>query len=368
MTDTHFIPGLELAEAYYGEVIAPILAESFFDLPHAAGLIGPGSDVLGYDTSRSMDHDWGPRCVLVLTEADLQTYGASVDHALATSLPRTFRGFSTGFDFHSDGTTRAADGEANTPVRHRVTITSVSRLLQDTLGISRVAELSLEVWVTASQQSLLHLTAGKIFRDDLGDLTEVRNRLCWFPDDVWRYLMAGAWKNIAQLEPFIGRCGEVGDDLGSQLVAMRVLKDQLSLAFLQERAYAPYQKWFGTAFARLEIAPRIATLIEGIRFGRTWQQREAASVRLSSMLVERHNALSLSAPCDGTPRRFHERPFTIIDAERIADALHAAIDDPRVRLLPRDLGGIDTWVDSTDAIVNSELRHMLRGWLVHRDA
>src|ERR1035437_2725711 len=48
-----FMPGLELCHNFYEEVVAPAVGVS-----HGAALLGPGSDVLGYDTERSTDHDW----------------------------------------------------------------------------------------------------------------------------------------------------------------------------------------------------------------------------------------------------------------------------------------------------------------------
>ena len=37
-------------------------------LPYAAALVGGGSQVLGYDTPMSTDHDWGPAVTLFLPE------------------------------------------------------------------------------------------------------------------------------------------------------------------------------------------------------------------------------------------------------------------------------------------------------------
>jgi hypothetical protein len=59
-----FVPGVELGRALYQEVVAPRLG----GLRHSAARLGPGSDVLGYDTARSTDHDWGAR-LAVLVEA-----------------------------------------------------------------------------------------------------------------------------------------------------------------------------------------------------------------------------------------------------------------------------------------------------------
>ena len=63
-----------------------------------------------------------------------------------------------------------------------------------------------------------------------------------------------------------------------------------------------------------------------------------------------HNALALTEPLDSTVSQFHGRPFQVLHAERFADALLAAIEDPDVRALPRFLGSIDQFVDSTDVL------------------
>ncbi len=65
-----FIPGLELAGAFFAEVVRPLLAEAFPQLPHAAALLGSGSEVLGYDSARSTDHNWGPRLQIFLAPGD----------------------------------------------------------------------------------------------------------------------------------------------------------------------------------------------------------------------------------------------------------------------------------------------------------
>ena len=57
-----FIPGLQLSELFYQEAVKPILQAVFPHLVYSAALIGPGSEVLGYDTPQSMDHNWGPKC------------------------------------------------------------------------------------------------------------------------------------------------------------------------------------------------------------------------------------------------------------------------------------------------------------------
>ena len=65
-----FIAGLELNRLFYQEVVGPLIAAQFPDLAYSAALIGYGSDVLGYDTALSTDHEWGPRLWLFLDGGD----------------------------------------------------------------------------------------------------------------------------------------------------------------------------------------------------------------------------------------------------------------------------------------------------------
>ena len=77
-----FIPGLQLNEAYYWEAVRPILDCQFPGLAHSAALMGPGSDVLGFDTPVSRDHEWGPRLVLFLAPAHFEEARPAVNEAL----------------------------------------------------------------------------------------------------------------------------------------------------------------------------------------------------------------------------------------------------------------------------------------------
>ena len=62
-----FVPGVELSRRYFHDVVEPVLAREFPDLRYSAALIGYGSEVLGFDTPMSTDHNWGPRVLLFLS-------------------------------------------------------------------------------------------------------------------------------------------------------------------------------------------------------------------------------------------------------------------------------------------------------------
>lgn len=271
---TEFIPGLQLSELFYHEAVEPIMARAFPGLPYSATLLGPGSEVLGFDTAQSTDHDWGPRLLLFLSEDEYTGRQSSIVETLRRQLPHNFRGYPTKFGPPDEEGTALLQRTHPGPVNHKVDITTVPRFLSRHLGIDSYPEIDIADWLVCSEQRLLELTAGTVFHDGLGEVEKARATLRYYPRDIWLYLLAVQWKRIAQQEPFVGRCGDVGDDLGSALVAASLVRDLMRLCFLIERTYAPYSKWFGTAFARLACAGQLLPLLAGVVAATSWPGRE----------------------------------------------------------------------------------------------
>jgi hypothetical protein len=98
--------GLELAAVFYAEVIRHLVR-----VPHAAALLGEGSEVLGYDDARSEDHAWGPRLIIFVDHDDVGLVRRAVD----AGLPETFCGHQVRFYASQDRT-----------VRHHVEVVTVA--------------------------------------------------------------------------------------------------------------------------------------------------------------------------------------------------------------------------------------------------
>jgi hypothetical protein len=350
-TSPPWLPGIQLAELFYRQAVAPIVARAFPALRYSAALLGSGSEVLGFDTPMSADHNWGPRLLLFLTENTIGAYDRLLDEALSVQLPAEFAGYSTHFvpaPGEERTFLRATSGAG--PVHHRIEITTVRRFVNQLTDIKTYPRINLLDWLVTPQQRLLELTAGAIFHDGIGELVPMREAFRWYPHDIWLYLLSGAWKRMAQLEAFVGRCGHVGDEVGSTLIAASLTRDLMRLVFLMERRYAPYPKWFGTAFATLPSAGAMAPLLHEIMAAKEWRQRERALVGAYQLAARIHNGLNLTEPISEDVRPFHNRPFLVLGAERFARAIAARIEADAVRELPDDIGGIDQWVDSTDVL------------------
>jgi hypothetical protein len=324
------MPGSELSRGFYREVIRPLLGT----VPHSAGLLGWGSDVLGYDTERSTDHGWGPR---LLVFVDGGTDCGRLAAALDAGLPETYSGRPVRF------------GWDRVPAQHWVMVTTLSSWLQQQLGVDASAGMSTVDWLVTPQQRLLGVVAGAVFADDSGALGAVRERLAWYPEDVWRWLLACQWHRIAQEEAFVARTAEVGDNIGSSVVAARQVRELMRLALLLERRYAPYSKWLGTAFARLRHVDHLPAQLSRAATAASTPVREDALATGYVALAERHNGASLTALLPPTIGTYHSRPARVLMADRFTDALLATIDDPALRRLPL-IGAIDQHTDSTDVL------------------
>jgi hypothetical protein len=60
-----------------------------------------------------------------------------------------------------------------------------------------------------------------VYRDGDGELGALRQRLAYFPQDVWLYKIACQWVRVGREQAFVGRCGDVGDDVGSRIITAR---------------------------------------------------------------------------------------------------------------------------------------------------
>ncbi|MCO5193655.1 MAG: DUF4037 domain-containing protein [Anaerolineae bacterium] len=362
MTDDS-LRGLALSRAFYDEAVRPVIDSRFPDLQYAAALLGPGSEVLGFDDAMSTDHHWGPRLHLFLSADDHAQSAELLHTTLAEALPHTFRGYSTHWtppDPEDSGTQHPVFIEGG-PVNHRVEIDTWRSFVRNYLGFDVAHALAAADWLTFPEQRLRTLTGGAVYRDDIG-LQTLRDRFSYYPHDVWLYQMASVWARIGQEEHLMGRAGLIGDEIGSALLGARLVRDVMRLCFLMEKTYAPYPKWFGTAFRLLTCAAALVEPLQEALAARTWQERESHLVVAWEVIGRMHNALTITDALPTTPTLFHGRPFRVIAQHGYAEAIAQQIDDPEVRCIADRMviGGIDVFSDNTDLLENMAIRPKLR--------
>ncbi len=358
-----FIPGLKLCEQFYRESVGPILGTHFSGLAHAAALIGSGSEVLGYDDEMSTDHHWGPRVMLFVGEEDHQRYSEAIREKLAHTLPYEFRGYSTNFSEPNpdDSNVQLMQAIDQGPVNHRVSVSTVREFFESQLGFDIERPIEPADWLTFSEQRLLTITAGAIYHDGVGLENQCR-RFAYYPRDVWLYLLAAGWSRIGQEEHLMGRAGMLGDEIGAAIIGSRLVRDIMRLCFLMESTYAPYPKWFGTAFERLDCAPFLQPILRNALRAVTWQEREGHLIAGYEFIAKMHNSLDLTEVLPNQAAFFHGRPFKAIALHGFAEALLKQIRDPLVKRIAERpiIGSLDQFSDNTDLVSDVCWRSVLR--------
>lgn len=89
--------GLNLCWDFFVTAVEPILKRHEPDAKVAVARIGRGSEVLGYDTPMSFDHDYGPAVHLFLEERDFPSLAPELLQVLQSELPDKFEGWTVRF-------------------------------------------------------------------------------------------------------------------------------------------------------------------------------------------------------------------------------------------------------------------------------
>ena len=248
--------------------------------------MGRGSEVLGYDDGMFTDHTWFARAIVFVADEFPLEWRESMQARLTTRIPDLFEGVPT-----------------------EVTVTTVRQYFLDQLRLDVSVGWDAYDWVSLPEQRLCAMTAGAVFHDDL-DLEKVRRRLAYYPRDVWLYLMLAGWWRVHPELNLVGRAGHAGDELGSALIASEIVTGLMRLSFLIERRYAPYAKWFGTAFSELQIADRLSGPPEQAPYARTWPQREKSLGSAYEIVAGAFSNLEIAPRLILEPVRMWGRPFT----------------------------------------------------------
>ena len=283
-----FIPSLELSRMLYEEEIKPIMEKRFHNLKYAATTLGMCSEILGLDDEISMDHEWGPRVAVFLSEQDYTRYSADVMPIFRELLPTKFKGFDMmwrkpGVDVHDTRET----------ILYHVSVGTVTKALNFYGGITALPLQDMD-WLRTSEQHLLEFTSGMVYRDDTGELTRARDLLKYYPDNVLRFLLMCEWNTVGGDWFPIGRIGSRGDKLGLRIQAAKVGHHLMRIAFMVNRRYFHYKKWFGTLFKQLPLASALEPILLELVEEQRWQKVEEKIGEATSILLQQQNELGIT--------------------------------------------------------------------------
>jgi hypothetical protein len=335
--------GIVLSRAFHQDVVRPILQRRWPGMLYTAGRLGQGSDVLGLDDAMSTDHDWGLRLTVLVQEEQC----ALVWQALDAELPGTYRGFPVRFAYSG------SDLEI-----HHIDVASPASFARDRLGFDPCSSPTTPDWLSVTGQAVLEVTGGPLFEDQLAEPAHIRRALSWYPAELWRYVVACDWARIDQELPLMARAGDRGDELGSRVIASRIVDISMHLAFLVQRAWAPYSKWRGTLFRRLDGVEDLSDHLLAILDASTWMVRQRAIGRALDALIRLQSSSELGARTQRAAEPFWDRPYLQVESS-IIQGLMDQVSDPIVNALPIGVGSIEQRTDNVDILTNVALRRAL---------
>lgn len=234
--------GLELARRYYEAYGKDMLKEQFPDLlPFVAvGLVGSGSECLGFDDDLSEDHDFEPGfCIFLPGEAVVDRKEAFRLERAYAKLPKEFMGYQRNLVAPTGGT------------RHGVIRTA--DFYAEKAGI-RDGRIDTDDWFGIPSYALREATDGEVFYDGLGEFTEIRKRLSVMPEDVRLKKIAGHALLMAQSGQYnFPRILKRNEKAAAQLAVFEFVTHALEVIFLLNKAYMPYYKWSFRALRDLDL-------------------------------------------------------------------------------------------------------------------
>lgn len=241
--------GLELSRKYYNTYGKRMLEEKFPMLAGrvAAGLVGQGSECLGFDDAISRDHDYGPSFCLWLTEEDYKKYGQAMAEEYR-KLPKEFEGVTGRVEsLHGGG---------------RVGVFCIPDFYYGILGTEDVPKDHKE-WMRIPETALCTATNGELFEDLLGEFGRIRRGLLdYYPEDVRIKKMAARAAIMAQSGQYnYARAMKRGEKVAAGLALAEFMKNAISMVYLLNKRYTPFYKWMHRGMKELPVLSEIGDML-----------------------------------------------------------------------------------------------------------
>ena len=284
------ISGLELSKCYYETYGKAMLKEQFPEYADrvAAGLVGHGSECLGFDDMWSKDHDFGPGFCLWLTEKDYEKVGQKMQEAYE-ALPKAFMGYP------ARNTSKRGGG--------RVGVLSIPEFYEEFTGNG--------AWSEMEDEKLAMAVNGEMFDDPLGEFSAIREQLQnGMPFAVWKRRLANAVALTAQAGQYnYGRCKKRNDIVAANLALDEFVREGMRIAYLLNRRYMPYYKWAWRGLENLERLSELKPLFEQVLSSEG--ERESVVEEICARLLEELKRQNLT---------YGEETFLELHVERILEA------------------------------------------------
>lgn len=243
--------GLELSKKYYEKYGKEMLEGKFYDKLTflAVGLAGSGSECFGFDDEKSHDHDFEPGfCIFIPEEV--------IDEKTAFQLQREYDKLPSEFLGFEKSKMKPVGGNRRGVIR-------MGDFFKDRCG-NPEGSLSVYDWLMVPEYALAEAVNGEIFFDNYGKLTEIRQKIARYPDEIRLKKLAGYLLTMAQAGQYnYYRCIERKEQAAAQMSVFKFVEAAFHVIFLLNYKYMPYYKWSFRALKELE---RLGNLYDSLEY------------------------------------------------------------------------------------------------------
>lgn len=245
------LSGMEIARLYYESYGRSMLEEKYSDYADriAVGLVGEGSECLGFDDETSWDHDFGPGFCMWLTGDDYEKIGAALQ-ADYDALPKELPGIP------ARKTMETGSG--------RVGVFCMDDFFRKYVGVPDVPERGQQsFWLKVSREALRTVTNGEVFADPLGEFTARRRRFSRYPEAVRLQKLALRLGEMAQAGQYNYPRMVKRDDKGASFMCLAgFVEAAVDGAYLLNDIYPPFYKWKFRGMEEFRCLGTLGVLIE----------------------------------------------------------------------------------------------------------
>ena len=217
--------GIELSYEFFKSVREELetLFPKFRDRV-AVGVFGSGSECFGFDDELSKDHDLSSGFTMLLTDSDDSEFGFELGrkyHDLCKSQKVVHSKFSI----------------------EKFGVFTIDDYFTRLLGFSSIPT-DYRAFLYTPEYAFSEATNGKIFVDNLGVVTDFRNKLkSEYPKDVKLKKLAGHLAMMAQSGQYNYYRMLQRNDKGTALCLSEFVNHTIATLYLLEDRFCPYYKW-----------------------------------------------------------------------------------------------------------------------------
>lgn len=237
--------GIELSRSFYEEYGRPMLERDFSEYLDriAVGLVGHGSECLGFDDEISTDHDFEPGFCIWIRDEDEQELGFKLFRAYS-KLPKEYMGVKC--------IEKSALGSKEKGVH------TISEFYSAYTG-RRGAPETWQDWLYTPSHYFAEATNGEVFFDPLGEFSRIREEIKQgMPEDVRLKRIASCALHMAQSGQYnYKRCIAHGEMGAARLALDEFARNTAKIVFLLEKRHAPYYKW---VFRGMKALPKLSQI------------------------------------------------------------------------------------------------------------